>query len=346
VKVLFLAGLDVSLPGGLETHLRELALALTARGHAVDIAGRPVPYPPLSTVERFDAARYDVIHHHAGRWPAGLDAGERYVGTLHFCVAGKMAAYVRMGRLRTLVNPANWRALGEERASVRRRGRFIAVSARVRDEFARHHGFDGSRAVVIPNGILPGSPRQGRSAWRERNGIPEDLPVLLTVGRRDFVKGHALLERAWSRFRSGGRDALWVRVGDDAPAREPGRWTTGPVPHEDVREWIAAADVGALPSHYEGCSVALLEMAGGGLYTLAHDVGNAAEVIRPGVGELVAPRESDWVAALGHAFSATGATARPAPGLDAEYSWDAIAARVEGVYAMGGTGATEARGAR
>ena len=337
MRVLFLAGLDVSLPGGLETHLRELALALTARGHAVDLAARPVPYPPLSTVERFDPAHYDVIHHHAGPWPAGLDGGDRYVRTLHFCVAGKMAAYVRMGRLRTLANPGNWRGFREERAAVRRRGRFIAVSGRVRDEFARHHGLDPARAVVIPNGILPGGPRLGRAAWRRRQGIPDNLPVLLTIGRRDFVKGHALLERAWRRFRGGGRDALWVRVGDEAPAREPGRWTTGPLPHGDVREWIAAADVGALPSHYEGCSVALVEMVGGGLYTLAHDVGNAAEVIHPGTGVLVAPREADWAAALERAFPAAHPPAAPhaahRPGFEAEYSWDAIAARVEEVYA-------------
>ena len=125
-------------------------------------------------------------------------------------------------------------------------------------------------------------------------------------------------------------DALWVRVGDDAPSKEPGLWTTGPVPHDDVREWIAAADVGALPSHYEGCSVALLEMVAGGLYSLAHDVGNAAEVLREGTGEIVPPREGAWAAALARALADPR---RPrTAGLPPEYGWDAIAARVEAVY--------------
>ena len=50
-------------------------------------------------------------------------------------------------------------------------------------------------------------------------------------------------------------------------------------------------DAFALPSYYEGCSVALLEMLAGGLFTLAHDVGNAAEVIRPGANGEIVPRE-------------------------------------------------------
>src|SRR5258705_6715463 len=241
-----------------------------------------------------------------------------------------MDAYVRLGRLRTLLNPENWKARGEERAAVLRAGSFIAVSNRVRSEFARFHGLDPDRVVVISNGVRPGAPRVGRDAWRERHEIPSDLPVLLTVGRRDFVKGHALLERAWRRLHARGPNALWIRVGDDVPAREPGIWTTGPVSHEEVREWIAAADVGALPSHYEGCSVALLEMIAGGLYSLAHDVGNAPEVIGNGTGEIVPPREAAWTAALARAL-ATPNHPR-VPGLGSEYGWDGIAARTEAVY--------------
>jgi glycosyltransferase involved in cell wall biosynthesis len=339
VKILFYADLDISLPGGLETHLRELASALTARGHHVDLYARPVPFGPFHTVATFDAASYDVVHHHAGTWPPALDVGRRYVRTLHFCVAGKMDAYVRLGRLRTLVNPANWKARAEEHAAVLRAGSFIAVSNRVRSEFARFHGLDPERSVVIPNGVRPGAPRAGRDAWRERHEIPSDLPLLLTVGRRDFVKGHALLERVWRRLYAAGLNALWIRVGDDAPAREPGIWTTGPVAHEEVREWIDAADVGALPSHYEGCSVALLEMIGGGLYSLAHDVGGAAEAVGNGNGEIVPPREAAWAAALARAL-ATPNHPR-VPGLGSEYGWDRIAARTEAVYREARSGVAE-----
>ena len=335
MKILLHAGVDLTLPGGVETHLRELARCLTARGHDVDLYARPVPCPPLSTVAAFDPAHYDVIHDHGYEWPRGLDVGGRYVRTLHFCVAAKMETYVRLGRLRTLANPANWRARAVERAAIRRRGRVIAVSARVRDEFARHHGLDPGRAVVVPNGVLFQKPARGRAAWRAANGVAPGTPVLLTIGRRDFVKGTALLARAWEEVRTRMPDALWVEAGGDAREARPGRLTTGPIPHADVLEWIAAADVGALPSFYEGCSVALLEMLAGGLPALAHDVGNASEVIRPPSGGAIVARDHGaWATAIVDALGRPAATAASprAAGLGPEYGWEAVAERVERVY--------------
>ena len=332
MRVLLHAGVDLSLPGGVETHLRELARCLAARGHDVDLFARPVPYPPFRTVADFDPARYDVLHDHGYEWPPTLDVGGRYVRTLHFCVAAKMETYVHLLRFRTLANPANWRARACERAAIRRRGRVIAVSARVRDEFVRHHGLDPGRAVVIPNGVAFARPAHGRDAWRAEHGIAPEAPVLLTIGRRDFVKGVGLLARAWERVRARVPGALWVTAGGDAREVSPGRLTTGPIPHEAVLEWIAAADVGALPSYYEGCSVGLLEMLAGGLPTLAHDVGNAAEVIEPGKNGVIVPRDADaWTSVLLNALGAQSSRAR-APGLGPEYGWDAIAARVEAVY--------------
>ena len=124
--------------------------------------------------------------------------------------------------------------------------------------------------------------------------------------------------------------------------KEPGIWTTGPVAHEEVREWIAAADAGALPSHYEGCSVALLEMIAGGLYSLAHDVGDASDVMghQSKAGEIVPPRVDAWVEGL------TRVLATPhhprSPGLGPEYGWDQIAARTESVYKASRADFTEA----
>src|SRR5215831_4748769 len=102
MKVLLFAGVDLSLPGGLETHVLRLATGLGARGHAVDIFGVPAELPPFRIVQRFDPNDYDVVHHHGARWPRGVDAGERYVRSFHFCTAAKMDRYVRIGRVRTM----------------------------------------------------------------------------------------------------------------------------------------------------------------------------------------------------------------------------------------------------
>jgi glycosyltransferase involved in cell wall biosynthesis len=330
VKVLLHAGVDVSLPGGLETHLRELAVGLAARGHDVEVFGRASGSAPVAVTAAPDPARYDVLHAHGAPWPRAFDVHLGVVRTLHFCVAAKMRTYVSIGRVRTLVNLANWRAVAEERSWALRPGRIIAVAARVRDDFARLHGLDPARATVIPNGITPPAPGEAPEALRARYGIAPATRVLLTIGRDDFVKGYDLLARARARAGAAARDALWVTVGGAKPARAPGRLVTGPVPHREVQDWIRAADAGALPSYYEGCSVALLEMLAGGLFTLAHDVGNAADVIRPGANGEIVPRDAGaWAEALERAL------ARPRGrvlALGAEFHWSAVVERTERVY--------------
>lgn len=340
MRVLLVAGIDLSVPGGLETHVLRLARGLSDRGHDVEVQARasgavPSEGPLPLLVERADPSRYDVVHHHGGPWPRGWDAGSRYLRTFHFSVAAKMAVYLRMGRLRTLFNPGNHRALVDERSALRRGPRHIAVSRSLREELVRFHGAARGAIEVVPNGASFDPPRVGRLGWRERHRIPGAAPLLLTIGRDDYVKGFDLLERAWARSarlpRPRPANALWVRVGGAAPAREADRITTGPVAASDVLEWIHASDAGAFPSYYEGGGIALTDMLAGGLYTLTHAVGVAPEAIRPGEnGEFVARRDEAWASAL--ARTLVSPPARVSPGLSPDWGWNEMAARVEGVY--------------
>ena len=66
MKVLLIAGVDLSLPGGLETHVRELARGLSALGLEVEVFGRPRSAPPLRMVDRVEPGRYGLIHDHTG----------------------------------------------------------------------------------------------------------------------------------------------------------------------------------------------------------------------------------------------------------------------------------------
>src|SRR5262249_20631117 len=151
------------------------------------------------------------------------------------------------------------------------------------------------------------------------------------VGRHDFVKGFGLLQRAWERSGVARSGAVWVTVGGAAPQRAPGRVITGSVPHREGVDWIHAADVGALPSYYEGWSVAPLEMLAGGLPALAHDVGNAAEVITGAkAGRILAPTVDAWAAAIPEAL--TPRAGARAPALGPEFRWSEIAARVDETY--------------
>jgi D-inositol-3-phosphate glycosyltransferase len=330
MRVLLVAGVDLSLPGGLETHVTELAHGLERRGHDVEVFARTARPLPLRIVERVEPRRYDVIHDHTGRGVPGF-AGAPLVRTFHFCVAAKMTVYVRLGRLRTLANPSNWYAVGIERERARNAAALIAVSERVRREFVQFHGLNPARAAVIPNGASFASPVESREALRARHGIPAAAPVVLTVGRDDFVKGFGFFARAWSGSGAAERGATWVTVGGRAPARSDSRIVTGPLRPQEVVDWIHAADLGAFPSHYEGCGIALLDMLAGGLYCIARDVGIVPDVIRPGVnGEILPPRAAEWSTALQRLVDHQ--PARVTGGLDPSYHWDAIAERIEQVY--------------
>jgi glycosyltransferase involved in cell wall biosynthesis len=117
------------------------------------------------------------------------------------------------------------------------------------------------------------------------------------------------------------------------------------VSHAEVVDWIHAADVGALPSYYEGCSVALLEMLAGGLFALAHDVGNAGEILSSPCNGRILPRsEEAWASALREAMAREPGlrTAKLSP----EFGWPSITDRTEAIYtevAAGARGNGEAR---
>ena len=331
MRILLSADVDLALPGGLETHVLELSRHLTARGHEVDVLARPGHLPPHRLITAPDPAGYDVVHHHGGPWPAGVAGTAHPIRTFHFSVAAKMETYVRMGRLRTLLNPANYRALAEERASLRRGGTWIAVSGSLARDLARLHRVESSRFHVIPNGACFDLPRHGRDAWRRQNGIEPGARILLTIGRKDYVKGFDLLERVWNEPGDLPRDVIWVTVGGGSPSRQDRRIATGPVPHTDVIEWIHAADLGAVPSYYEGGGIALLDMLAGGLYVLTHDVGIASDVVRSGQNGDVLPRTPRaWREALQRNLRTPPVRIHNSIGDD--YRWNEISARVETLY--------------
>jgi len=147
---------------------------LERRGHEVEIFAHSSAQTPLRLVESVEPRRYDVIHDHTGSVSPGRLAGPHLVRTLHFCVAAKMATYVRLGRLRTLANPNNWHAVRIERERAQSAAALIAVSARVRREFGRFHGLDPARATVISNGAsfaAPAEPRERPGGHRRRRTL-------------------------------------------------------------------------------------------------------------------------------------------------------------------------------
>jgi exopolysaccharide biosynthesis polyprenyl glycosylphosphotransferase len=136
------------------------------------------------------------------------------------------------------------------------------------------------------------SARLERTQARRRLGLP-DVPTVVCVGRLAEQKGQHDLLDAWAGVRDRVPDAHLVLVGDgpDRSVLEARTADLGGVDlvgvRSDVDTWLAAADVIAAPSHWEGMAVAPLEAMASGRSVVATDVEGMAESLPRGGGLIV-----------------------------------------------------------
>lgn len=234
--------------------------------------------------------------------------------------------------------------------------------------FARQHGLD--HLTVIPNGASRAEFEKAPEDFRARHAIPEDVPLLLTVGSHTGRKGHAATLEAFRRARIG-RAALVVVgnvVGEDGclddcrrRARRT-RWRSlgrkrvlllDP-PREEVLAAFRAADLFVFPSQLECSPVVLFEALASRTPFLTTAAGNAEEIVEwTGGGVLTAARPrragtlqpdvadlAGWIerlvedAALRQQLADRGHAAWLR-----EFTWETITERYEALY----TGLLEAR---
>jgi glycosyltransferase involved in cell wall biosynthesis len=148
---------------------------------------------------------------------------------------------------------------------------------------------------VVPNGIDPEAHTPAsegdRAAARRRLGL-DDVPLVVCVGRLTRAKGQDLLLDAWPSVRTEVPEARLILVGDGPEERilrdrrGPGVRLVGR--RDDVPEWLAAADVVAIPSRWEGMSLVMLEAMARGRSVVSTDVAGARDALEDGAGEVVA----------------------------------------------------------
>ena len=148
---------------------------------------------------------------------------------------------------------------------------------------------------------------------REEIGAGRERPMVLTIGRLDEQKGYPVLLEAAARLprRSSsspakalngrGLEALAGRLGVGDRVRFLGHRT-------DVPQLLAAGDVFALPSLYEGTSLAVLEAMAARRPVVGTAIGGTEELIDDGEsGLLVQPGDADALAAaLGRLLADAG----------------------------------------
>lgn len=226
-------------------------------------------YPRLGRVVR--EFRPDIVHTHSYVMRYTLPAARRaaMVHTVHNLAAREVD---RVGR---------W----IHRAGFRMGAVPVAVAGEVARSFEAAYGFP---PIVIPNGIetarylRPGA----RAAWRRANGFGEDEFLAVSVARLDPQKNPLGLVEAFQRARTGGRLLL---AGDGSlRGRIAGERVHCLGVRADVPDLLAACDLFALASHWEGHPVALMEAMAAGLPVVAPRVGGVPEIVGE-AGVLVAP---------------------------------------------------------
>jgi glycosyltransferase involved in cell wall biosynthesis len=186
---------------------------------------------------------------------------------------------------------------------------FHAITETVRQEGIDVLGLDPAKIVVIPRGRAaqdlgdPGLARRERT--RSALGIGPDADVVLAVGRQDHQKGHAGLVHAFARVRAARPDAVLLIAGRDGSAtaelheaiRTEGLEGSDAVRllghRTDVADLIAASDLFAFPSLYEGLGCSLIEAMALAVPIVGSDAPAVAEVIEHGHCGVVVPRAAD-----------------------------------------------------
>jgi glycosyltransferase involved in cell wall biosynthesis len=266
-----------------------LAAALAQRGIAVRRLGRRRLNDPRALVDCWRALRAlrpAVVHTHLfyadvfGRIAARLARVPVVVTTLHS----------------TERETLRRRRLWGMRVTARLADRVVAVSAPVRDAAAARLGLPPSAIAVIPNGIDLGAIAAAAPLPRPALGLPPDAIVVGCVGRLVESKGFDAVLAAVARV---GAPALHVVVAGDGPQRvhlEALADRLGLASRvrflgvrDDVPGLLRSLDIFALPSRFEGHSIALLEALAAGCACIVGDVpeltqvaGAAALAVRPG----------------------------------------------------------------
>jgi len=186
----------------------------------------------------------------------------------------------------------------------------VAVSPAVARSFKDMYGF--APAVTIPNGIdIDRFHRpDAREPWRRAHGFREDDILIASVARLEPQKAPELLVESFARA-LGGSSRCHLLLAGDGGLREAARQRAEHLGVAervhflgvcaDVPELLAASDLFALASLWEGSPLSVLEAMAAGLPVVATAVGGVPELVEDGMtGVLVPPGNPE---ALGRALA-------------------------------------------
>jgi teichuronic acid biosynthesis glycosyltransferase TuaC len=166
----------------------------------------------------------------------------------------------------------------------------IAVSAALKHEIVKL-GVRADKVQVITNGIDTARFHVvERSAARRELGLPEDAPIIVTVGNLVPAKSHEIQISAVAALAEK-VPALQLYIVGDGPRRPAllnliaslnltkSVFLVGDCSHQSIKEWFSAANVSCLTSSREGQPNVVLESLACGTPVVATSVGGIPDVL-------------------------------------------------------------------
>jgi glycosyltransferase involved in cell wall biosynthesis len=307
--------------GGTENHFMTLSRALDASRFAVQFAclRRWGPFVTELSERRVPLTEYRVdtfrsMNAFVQQARLARDVRRQAIDIVHtYSFYGNVFA-IPPGRVSAPVVVASIRDRGPYLTAMQRRVQrhvcrladCVLVNAEAVKSWLVADGYDGSRIVVIPNGVdlsrfaMPAD----RAQLRHALGMPATVKLVAVVSRlaalkgiEDFIDAAALVARRHD-------DVRFLVVGEPSPinnrayvdglqSRARDRGLTDRVIftglRSDVPALLSAVDVSVMPSLNEALSNVLLESMAAGAAVVATDVGGTAEALVDGNNRVLIP---------------------------------------------------------
>lgn len=143
-----------------------------------------------------------------------------------------------------------------------------------------------------------------RIEYREKLGILMDQKVIVFVGALNKIKGVIELINAFMRLLpeypglhlilvGDGEEFLTIKKIISSDSLHKKIHLVGRQPHNEISNWLNAADIFVLPTHYEGLPNVVLEAMACGLPVIATRVGGIPEVVTEDTGVLIPPKSTE-----------------------------------------------------
>lgn len=180
---------------------------------------------------------------------------------------------------------------------------YVAISGAIRDVLVRY-GIEKRNITVVRSAVANINEGISRTAARDALAAelnwPKDAVWIASVAYLTDQKGHDVLLRGLRRLKESGVKFVCFIAGD-GPLRESLEQLQRQLGltlnvkflgiRKDVPQLLAAADILAMPSNYEGLGTTILDAVHSGCSIVATEVGGIPEIIRH--------KESGWLSPVG-----------------------------------------------